>query len=172
LNKITACVAAIAALIAAPAFAAPLPPPAPVYTWTGWYVGGNVGYSWGDADSDLNGAGTATSQIEPGGFKGFPFPIQFNGGSDTVRLKGAIGGAQVGYNYQVNSLWVLGLESDFQISGERGSSSFVDPFSSAVCTLTIVLTCVGNPRLNGLGRFVVASVFCLVIKFWSMEQAA
>ena len=106
MNKITACVAAIAALIAAPAFAAPLPPPAPVYTWTGWYVGGNVGYSWGDADSDLNGAGTATSQIEPGGFKGFPFPIQFNGGSDTVRLKGAIGGAQVGYNYQVNSLWV------------------------------------------------------------------
>src|SRR5262249_41945697 len=63
----------------------------------------------------------------------FPFPIQFTGGSDTVRLKGAIGGPQVGYNYQVNSLWVLGLESDFQISGERGSSSFVDPFLSAVC---------------------------------------
>ena len=27
-----------------PAIAAP---PAPVYNWTGWYVGGNIGYSWG-----------------------------------------------------------------------------------------------------------------------------
>ncbi|MGA7386421.1 MAG: hypothetical protein WBW99_00630 [Pseudolabrys sp.] len=30
------------------------PPPAPVYSWTGFYVGGNVGYSWGKADSDIS----------------------------------------------------------------------------------------------------------------------
>jgi len=45
-------VAAVAALIGAPAFAAdmavkaPPPAPAPVYSWTGWYVGLNAGYTW------------------------------------------------------------------------------------------------------------------------------
>jgi outer membrane immunogenic protein len=34
------------------AAAAP-PPPAPVYSWTGFYIGGNVGYSWGDAHTDI-----------------------------------------------------------------------------------------------------------------------
>ena len=33
------------------------PPPAPVYGWTGFYVGGNIGYSWGKA--------RATSTIPP-----------------------------------------------------------------------------------------------------------
>jgi outer membrane immunogenic protein len=119
-------VAAAFVLFAAPVFAADKPvkkliytkaPPAPVYLWTGFYVGGNVGYSWGHARTDLNGAGSVASSNLISGL--FPFPIQFAGGSDTVRLKGAIGGAQFGYNYQVNSLWVFGLESDLQISGER-----------------------------------------------------
>ena len=117
----------------APVYKAPPLPPAPVYSWTGWYVGGDVGYSWGDANTDLNGNGTVTSGIGLGGGPGFPFPLQFTGGSATVRLKGAIGGAQVGYNYQVSSLWVLGFETDFQISGERGSGTFSDPFSGAEC---------------------------------------
>ena len=46
--------ATIASLIATNAFAADLPvytkappPVVAVYNWTGFYVGGNVGYSWG-----------------------------------------------------------------------------------------------------------------------------
>jgi outer membrane immunogenic protein len=27
------------------------PPPAPIYSWTGFYLGANVGYSWGKAKS-------------------------------------------------------------------------------------------------------------------------
>ncbi len=142
MKKLATAIAAIA-LTGTPAFAAdlarkmpvkapPPPPPAPVYSWTGWYVGGNVGYSWGDAKTDLNGAGSVASSNGISGL--FPFPIQFTGGSDTVRLKGAIGGPQFGYNYQLNSPWVLGFETDFQISGERGSGTFSDAFLSALCT--------------------------------------
>jgi outer membrane immunogenic protein len=40
---------------------APPPPPAPVYSWTGWYVGDNVGYGWGDANTDLAANGNVTS---------------------------------------------------------------------------------------------------------------
>ena len=32
-----------------------LPPPAPVYGWGGYYFGGNMGYSWGKEDLNLNG---------------------------------------------------------------------------------------------------------------------
>jgi outer membrane immunogenic protein len=46
---------------------------------------------------------------------------------------------------------VFGLESDFQISGERGSSSFADPFSSAVCSTVKASTGVriGTLPVNG-----------------------
>jgi opacity protein-like surface antigen len=41
---------AAAAILAGSAFAAdlaPPPPPVPVFTWTGLYVGGQIGYAWG-----------------------------------------------------------------------------------------------------------------------------
>jgi outer membrane immunogenic protein len=59
MKKLAIAIAAIA-LIGTPAFAAdmplkaPPPAPAPVYNWTGFYVGGNVGYSWGKADTDFS----------------------------------------------------------------------------------------------------------------------
>lgn len=53
-------IAAVTSLLATSAFAADLPVKTytkapvfvpPVYDWTGFYVGGNVGYSWGRSDS-------------------------------------------------------------------------------------------------------------------------
>jgi|SRR5215469_3007695 len=85
--------------------APPPPPPAPVYSWTGWYVGGNVGYSWGDAHTDIAGSGESTS------FNLFllpPNPPATFAGSHTDGLTGVIGGGQLGYNYQVGPQWVLG----------------------------------------------------------------
>jgi outer membrane immunogenic protein len=109
--------------VTAPASAADLfvkAPPAPVYSWTGWYAGVNVGYSWGKAKSDYYdpnfGAYTG----------GTPIPSSNNPLSQ--KLDGLIGGGQVGYNWQVNPTWVLGLEADIQGSGERGTASFSDPF--------------------------------------------
>ncbi len=86
------------------AFAADLPramPPAakapvfvPGFTWTGFYVGINGGYGWGNSD-----------------WNGFP------GSADA---SGALLGATAGYNWQVNSL-VFGLEGDLAWSNMRGS---------------------------------------------------
>ena len=88
------------------ALKAPPPPPAPVYSWTGWYVGVNLGGSFGKAaDTSTYGAG----------------PTPFS--STSSRLDGVIGGGQIGYNWQVNSNWLLGLEADIQGSSERGTAT-------------------------------------------------
>lgn len=77
--------------------AAPYYPP--VFTWTGFYVGVNAGYAWGQIDSTNLGV-LSTNGFLGNGF-GFDDPDGFTGG------------AQVGYNYQIGQ-WVLGLEADFQ----------------------------------------------------------
>ena len=82
------------------------PLPAPVYSWTGWYVGLNLGGSFGKAaDTSTFGAG----------------PTVFS--STSSRLDGVIGGGQIGYNWQANSNWLLGLEADIQGSSERGTAT-------------------------------------------------
>ena len=111
----------LAAMIAGPAMAADMPlkaPPAPVYSWTGLYVGGSVGYSLGRGrgdydDPNLGASGTGA--------------VSYNSVSE--KLDGIIGGGQIGYNWQVNRTWLLGFEADIQGSGERGNGSFVDPYS-------------------------------------------
>jgi outer membrane immunogenic protein len=98
------------ATAAVPANAAP-----PFYSWTGWYAGGNIGYSWGKASSTYN---------EPAlGGVGLPTTI-----STTESLNGPIGGGQIGYNWQASPLWVFGIESDLQFSGEKGSSGPISLF--------------------------------------------
>jgi outer membrane immunogenic protein len=63
--------------------------PAPVFNWTGFYIGGHIGYGWGSADID-----------------GFP--------ADPA---GIFGGAQIGYNWQApGSRWVFGIEADISAS--------------------------------------------------------
>jgi outer membrane immunogenic protein len=97
------------------------PPAAVVWSWTGGYVGGNVGYSWGDWDSNDIG-GTAI----------FPAPTGL-GTTASPNVQGWLGGFQAGYNYQVSPQWVVGVEGDFDWTGERASdgasasASFLTP---------------------------------------------
>ena len=89
----------------------------PVYDWSGFYIGANIGYSWGrsgDTSSLSNGAGTV---------------LFTSAGSSN--LNGVVGGEQVGYNWQQQN-WVWGLEADIQGTGERGSRGFTCP--AGVCT--------------------------------------
>jgi outer membrane immunogenic protein len=116
---------AVYGLIGTPAFAADLskpvykapPPPAPVSSWTGWYVGGNVGYSWG-ANSDLVGSGDLSYFAS----RARPFALA----DSNIAPNGVIGGGQIGYNYQFSRNGVLGFEADFQGSGDRGSGQLTD----------------------------------------------
>ncbi len=125
MKKLASAIAAVA-LIGTPAFAAdmarkmpvkaPPPVPAPVYSWTGWYVGGNVGYSWGKSNNTWNvfapNLGTPTC--------GLSLCVT---GNDSNHLNGAIGGIEIGYNWQVAN-YLFGVETDIQLSGQKGSQTF------------------------------------------------
>jgi outer membrane immunogenic protein len=105
-----------------PLKAMPYAAPAPAFTWTGLYVGGNVGYSWGSARNDwlffAENAVTPTPNCAPA----IAGALCANG-SDSNKLNGAIGGLQAGYNWQTGR-YVAGIEADFQAAGQKGSQLF------------------------------------------------
>jgi outer membrane immunogenic protein len=125
-----AAVAGPAAAADLPVYKQPVVVAPPVYTWTGLYVGGNVGYSWGDARTDSAGSGTTFAFPMLQG--GFPSSIGL-AESNAARPNGAVGGVQVGYNFQVRPHWILGFEADVQGSGQRGSHTSATPFSTQIC---------------------------------------
>jgi outer membrane immunogenic protein len=101
-----------------------------VWNWTGFYVGGNVGYSWGRDPYEVAGGSTVRTRQ----FRSFGTPNEFLisdvtaagpafVGTGTANIDGAVAGGQVGYNWQTGA-WVFGLETDLQWTGQRGSTSF------------------------------------------------
>ena len=99
--------------------------PAPVATWTGFYVGVNVGGGWSSNssnDSYLPYADT-TYPIGSTPFRsGTPNLFFLPGGGTTAsNTGGVVGGGQIGYNYQFNS-FVIGAETDFQGTGITGGN--------------------------------------------------
>ena len=138
---------------AAQATARPLKAPvrAPVvetFSWTGYYVGVNVGYGWGDAD--VSSAGTGSSITFPGVI---PVPNSYSfGGAHKQKLDGIIGGGQVGYNYQYSPKWIFGFEADIQGSNQRGSGTLFDAISGTVCTAAAggpPIVCLATTPFNG-----------------------
>ncbi|WP_271611417.1 outer membrane protein [Bradyrhizobium sp. CCBAU 21360] len=99
----------------------------PVWSWTGWYVGANGGYSWGRSRTDVSYFNTPTGT-----------PIAPPAGSITSAafdMNGGIAGGQAGYNWQRDN-WVFGVEGDLQWSGEKGGAGY---------------SCVGAPIAPGAG---------------------
>lgn len=134
---------AIASLFGSAAMAADLAvkaapmPVAAVYGWTGFYIGGNLGYSWGRSFNT-----ETISRFNTGA-------VLFTS-SSSDNVNGVIGGGQVGYNWQFQN-WVFGLEADFQGSGERGSRDLVcvacaDDGTNITSTLTQKLDWFGTVR--------------------------
>ena len=95
MKKLIVAGVAVAALLSAPAFAADMPMKAPMaapmFDWSGWYVGIEGGGGW------------ARSKIVP------PAAISPESGN------GGLAGGTIGYNLQ-RGPWVLGIEGDFSWS--------------------------------------------------------
>ena len=89
-------------LVSAPAAAADMPvkaaPYTPVYSWTGFYLGGHVGYGWTDPKLSASDRAAITAT-----YGSVPAP------------KGGVGGVQALYNYQLANRIVLGL--GFEVNG-------------------------------------------------------
>src|SRR5215813_11402672 len=88
---------------------APYAPPPPVYapppfSWTGFYLGGNIGGAWARRD--------VTDTV---------LGVNFNPGNNNGVF---IGGGQLGYNWQVGYA-VLGIEADFDGAANNNNTGTV-----------------------------------------------
>jgi outer membrane immunogenic protein len=70
---------------------------APAFNWTGAYIGGQVGYLWGDGHLEFDGDGFGDP--DPDGWQG---------------------GVYIGYNYQMANNVVLGVEADAMFGDVEG----------------------------------------------------
>ena len=143
MNFVRGTLAALAFSVPVSAVAADLPRAMPVkapvmapvvYNWTGFYIGGNGGYSWGDADMSL--AGTLSTVVNTSVFRtasgpGAAGPITSVGpvvtgapANGSANVDGFLAGGQAGYNWQIDRMWVVGLETDLQWTNERGRVDF------------------------------------------------
>ena len=104
--------------------AAPVPmAPAP-FSWTGFYIGANVGGAWtpNTGGSDFGPLFPGFIVLAPNAVIPTVFPGQLAALDGGGRQSGVIGGGQIGYNWQVNQ-FVLGFEADAQGTGLNGSSA-------------------------------------------------
>jgi outer membrane immunogenic protein len=82
----------------------PIMPPS-YYSWSGFYVGMNVGYGFGKSRHDFEPIGTTTGNYD---------------------VSGVLAGATLGYNWQLGS-FVIGAEADAAWSNIDGSASCPNP---------------------------------------------
>jgi outer membrane immunogenic protein len=115
-----------AADLGRPVYKAPPPmvAPAPVFSWTGCYIGGHVGGGWGRKDISIPNLATA-AEIPPSEVTFSVPPVR----DDT---SGFLGGGQVGCNYQFATNWVIGIEGDGSAADIHGDVTpppvtFVNP---------------------------------------------
>ncbi|MCW2273456.1 outer membrane immunogenic protein [Rhodoblastus acidophilus] len=145
LKKIVPAFAAI--MIAAPALAADLPSrkeapvyiaPVPMFSWTGFYIGADIGGGW----SELNAK---------------PYDVFGNNlGSFNTSSAGVVGGGRIGYNYQFNQ-FIIGVEGDFYGTG-IGKTVYYPAIDSSVKTNQDWLASV-----NGVAGFAIDRTMLYVI---------
>jgi outer membrane immunogenic protein len=105
---------------------APAPAPAPIYmapifTWSGFYVGANIGATWG-SDRDRHHGLTAYA-LNPNynyaaNYLNAVLPLGWGHGRDGSRT-GLTGGVQAGFNWQFGAM-VFGIEADINARGRGG----------------------------------------------------
>ncbi len=86
--------------VKAPAYVAPAAPP--LYTWTGFYIGGHIGAAFRDNNNNIFG------------------------NNDDARF---IGGGQIGADYQFSGSWLIGVEGQYSYV-DRNNNPFLFPGGS------------------------------------------
>ncbi len=76
---------------------APPPPPAPIYNWTGFYIGGHVGAAFSGNNNNVFG------------------------NNNDARF---IGGGQIGADYQFAPNWVVGIEGQYSAVANSNNGLF------------------------------------------------
>jgi outer membrane immunogenic protein len=123
------------------------PRPAPVFSWTGCYIGGFIGGAWNGGDGAIftdqgqNGLGPA------GSTRGF---LSYSGGAGASRLvpphswsadldSSVIGGGTLGCNWQpVGSPFVLGIEGEVGFLHLRGQAFDPNTIADNQTTLDVL----------------------------------
>jgi hypothetical protein len=95
--------------------------PPPVMSWSGCYVGADIGAAWSAQD--------ITNTSAPG--------LDQSGVVGTINGAGAIGGGYAGCNLQWTSMWVVGIEGDFSAAHLGGTVDAPNLFAN------------GNPAPTG-----------------------
>lgn len=93
-------------------------------TWSGFYVGANAGYAWGNANPTMIASITGAPFFLPAATGQIP----------SLTPRGFIGGGQVGYNWQTGQ-WVYGAEVDFSGLNAHADAS-VSPFFTNKANVT------------------------------------
>jgi outer membrane immunogenic protein len=118
----------------------------PPISWSGFYLGGDLGGSWGRGRSDQTDVTTTTTTVTTTTnlFRGNTGPLTTSGSpfapgtfpqiattgptaaavsaftTGRSNVNGFMGGGQIGWRQQINT-WVLGVEGDIEGSAERGN---------------------------------------------------
>ncbi len=102
------------------------------FSWTGFYVGGHIGYGFSGGDkvhfSDLLGFGNAGDTAARTLVRG---TAAISPSSRVLDPDGFVVGGGIGYNYQFCKRWLVGAEADFDGSTmSAGSASSVSLFGN------------------------------------------
>jgi outer membrane immunogenic protein len=113
-----------------PAAAADLkaPPFVDRWSWSGGYIGVNLGYSWGRSNTTMNISNSTSNAL------------LFTGDA-SLRMNDFGGGGQIGANWQ-SGTWVFGIETDVQGTAERNRTT--SDCTAALCNIAAALPAVAR----------------------------
>jgi outer membrane immunogenic protein len=146
LKKILAGAACAAVIGVESANAADLYKPPPVlvpirfFTWSGCYIGGNIGWGRGRDTVSIPNLGETTGELA-----GVSLP------SVTGNTSGVLGGGQVGCNYQFVPNWMIGIEGDGEAANIKGDVTDTVSFTNPLTNLPETVSGTAHAQTDWIG---------------------
>lgn len=129
-----------------PLKARPDPVIAPIFSWSGFYIGANVGGGIGQnrtTDTANFSAPGTVAAISPGIINPALNSVYTNAPA------GALAGGQIGYNWQSGN-WVIGVEADWDWTNQRNTSTTNTFIASSTSSNFAQLSLSHEQRMNWL----------------------